>query len=736
MLKIGSKIAIFLVLGITFNPVLAFAQADFNPHFIISDQELQDAASWTRDDIQKFLDAKGSYLRSYSSPDVSGTVKNAADIIYDASQTHRINPKYLLVTLQKEQSLITDDSPTQRQLDWATGYAVCDGCYLTDPKVTKYKGFGKQVDGAAGIMRWYYDNISNPIVKKKDTPIRIDSEEVTPGSWATAFLYTYTPHLHGNRNFWRVWETWFEQNYPNGTLLKFATSSEYWLIQDGQRRRFKTKTALITRVDPQTAITVGAVDLANYPVGLEISFPNYSILRSASTTYLLDYDTIRPFASDEVVRKLGYNPQEVLDVEEAELASYPIGLSITTSSTAPQGLIYQITDLKNALYLLKDGVLYPIPDKQIVANNFKFLSTEKHKLKDLKQFTLADQPLGFRDGTLLQAIDSGVIYVIDKGKKRRIADDDTFVALGYKRSNITTVDTLTVLSIPSGETLFINASLVSSKNKFLGDSAAPVADLFSTKLPAYLVAEYPTGRIISGKNIDSRRSIASLAKMMVAAEALNENFKLTGSTAYNNTKHAAEGNSLGLVTGEKIANKDLFYSMLIGSVNPVARMVAQSTGLSESELVKRANKHLEEWGADNTTLADVTGLDERNKSTARDLLKIFTKILANKTIKDALSRTNYSFRELVNKNKQSFHSFKNTNQLLERPNRNYRILASKTGYTDEAGAVLIMLIESRKTKKQYVVITMGNGDYKKRFDEPNNIASWIAKGDVKIASSQ
>ncbi len=734
MPKIAYKIAIFLVLGITFNPILALAQANFNPHLIITDTELQNYQDWTRSDIQAFLNNKGSYLRNYQAEDASGTIKNAADIIYDAAQNYQINPKYILVTLQKEQSLITDDTPTERQLDWATGYAVCDGCNINDPKVQSHKGFGNQVDGTAGIMRWYYDHQDQSYVKKINTPIRIDNRDVTPQSWATAFLYTYTPHLHGNQNFHRIWTTWFDEVYPNGTLLQSASSSDYWLIQNGIRRRFASKSALVTRLDPKTAITVSDIDLTNYQIGSEISFANFSILRAGNTTYLLDYDTLRPFASDEVVRKLGYNPQEIDDVNEADLAGFSRGQVITVSSTAPLGVIYRISDLKNTLYLLKDGTFYPLVDPAVATANFRSLPVEKHVAKDLRNFPVADVPLTFADGSLIQIKDSNLRYVIDRGKKRQIADNDSFIGLGYKQSNVVTVPLLAALNIPSGETLFVNRSLQSSRDKFLGDSLGQVPDLFTTKVPSYLVAEYPSGRIVAGKDIDSRRSIASLTKLMTAYEALNQNFKLTGTLTYNAKTHAADPNSLKLVTGEKLKKVDVFNSMLVGSVNTAARMIAQNSGLeSESAFINAMNQRLTEWGADSTSLADTSGLDENNKSTARDLLKIFTKVVANKTIKDSLFQTKYSFKEVVNKNSSATHTFNNTNQLIALTGRNYRILASKTGYTEEAGATMIMLVESRKTKKQYTVITLGNSDYKHRFEEPNKLATWIATGNVTIA---
>lgn len=730
---LGIIVGIFCILSA---PITVCAEAEFNPHFIISDQEMRDLGSWTRDDVQKFLDSKGSYLRQYMDTDIDGTAKTAADIIYNTAITNQINPKFLLVTLQKEQSLITDDSPTQKQLNWATGYAVCDSCSMEDPDVMKHKGFAKQVDDTASLMRWYYENTDKTFVKKKDTPIRIDDTDVTPQSWATAFLYTYTPHLNGNKNFWRIWNTWFSQFYPEGTLLQPRGTDEYWVVQNGKRRKFASKSTLITRIDPKMAITVGATDLTNYPIGAEISFANYSLLQTPSQTYLLDYDTLRPFASGEVMGKLGYNPQEVIEVTEADIAGYEQGQVITADNKAPQGLIFKINESGN-YYLLKDNKLYPLLDKKVVDINYKSLVIEKHKMSDLYTYEVSDLPLGFKNGTLLKTSASPKIYVIEKEKKRPIADEDTFMAMGYKKSNVVTVNEMIAFGIPEGEPLFLNANLVSAKNKFLGDSESVTEDLYKkSKSPAYLVAEYPSGRIISGKDIDTRRPIASFTKMLTAYEALQQGIDLNIITTYSNKKFGAEGNVLGLIDGEKIRNKDLFNTMLVRSVNNTARMIAQATLLTEDEFVGSMQKQLEDWGADNTSVADVTGINENNKSTPRDLLKIFTKVLTDKTIKDTLFQTSYSFKEVLNKNKVAKHTLQNTNQLIQKAGRNYRILASKTGYLEDSGSNMIMLIESRSTKKQFVVVTMGDANYAKRFNESHNLAQWISTGKVKIASEK
>ncbi len=729
------KITTFILLSGLFLclPLSVLAQVEFNPQFIISDEEMQSTANWTHIDVQRFLQDKGSHLATLVAEDPDGVFKSASEIIYDTAIKYQINPKFLLVTLQKEQSLVTDDTPTQKQIDWATGYGVCDSCDLNSDSLLKYKGFGKQVDNAGGLIRWYYNNTDKSFVKKKNQNTMIDNQMIVPQSWATAFLYTYTPHIHGNKNFWRIWNTWFSQIYPNGTLLRSASSTEVWLIQNNIKRKFKNQSTLLSRADPKMIVTVQDSELSNYQTGQEISFPNYSVLKTASNFYLLDYDTLRPFASAEVVRQIGYNPDEFIEITDVDIAGYQIGSVINTSTTAPQGIIYQITDLNNSYYLFKDQILYPITDKGIITINYKDLAIEKHKANDIKNLMVADLPINFKDGTLLRVTDGNNIYVIENGKKRLIADTDTFAALGYKRTNVISVSAITAMNISDGEPIFINGSLISSRNKYLGDSEIKIDDVFGSKIPAYLIAEYPSGRIISGKNIDQPRPIASMVKLLVGYEALNQDFNLTKSSVYSKTKNISAGNNLALRNGAVIKNLDLFNAMLVGSTNNTARLIAQSSGLSEKSFIENINQRLENWGADDTKITDVTGLDAKNKSTARNLLKIFTRIMENSNLKTALSKTKYTFKELPSKAGALSHTINSPSKLTPLANAKYKIIASKTGSTNEAGVVTTMLIEVTKTKKQYTIITMGSTDLKNQ--EANKIAKWISTGDVKLTNN-
>ncbi|HPL93401.1 MAG TPA: NBR1-Ig-like domain-containing protein [bacterium] len=182
----------------------------FNPAYVLSDAVMNDYNCMSIGDIQNFLQEKGSTLAWYITEDYQGNLKTAAEIIYMAAQQYQVNPKLLLVFLQKEQSLITLTAPTQNRYDWAMGYGVCDSCAYDNPKIQKYKGFGKQVDNAAGAMRFYSNNANvYSFINKAGQTVTITGETFTIQNQATANLYTYTPHIHGNKLFFNLYHRYF-----------------------------------------------------------------------------------------------------------------------------------------------------------------------------------------------------------------------------------------------------------------------------------------------------------------------------------------------------------------------------------------------------------------------------------------------------------------------------------------------------------------------------------------------
>jgi len=745
------KLTISLILAVFIlsnSPVLAVSEDNFNPNYLISDEEMQDHSSLTREEIQAFLSDNEGFIATWKTEDKDGETRKASDIIYRAAQEYNINPKYLLVKLQKEQSLITDTNPTEKQLDGATGYGITDGCGWTCQSYLNNQGFGKQVDSAAGIMRWYYDHVdTEPWIRRAKQTNIIDGQIIIPQNFATAFLYTYTPHIQGNKNFWKLWNQWFGQVYPNGSVIKGFNSPNVYLIQDGQKREITSMSVLQSRYDPKMIITVPNNEIAGLPTGAPITFANYSILKQDNNYYLVDFDVIRPFDSAETIRKIGYNPQEIIDVEKDDLNAYQIGKVITASildnKNSPAGRVVNIKE-NNANYYLKDNFYYPITDPQITKINFPNLKSEKIAITELQNYEMGEI-LKFKDGTIFGIKGDNRIYVMEDGKKRHIASEAVFNGFSYNWKNIIWTDTITGMNHPTGQPLYLPTRLAVVekeeakittltpgntiiKNKMIttpDDKITFVGDeKFTTNVDTYLIAEYDSEKILAGKNIDTVRPLASFTKVMTAYTLLQEGLQMSNTITYNPTTQKCSYSNFRTVKGEQFRNEHLFWSLMVSSINTAAPMLVDSVDLSEKEFVAKMNQNLVKLNLENTKFVDSYGYDLANVGTAREFVKILKTATLNTDLRKVMGMKSYEYNELKDVDGMPRHFDEHSNYLANETGLPYKILASKTGYLDEAGAGLAMLVERNTDKKKFIIITMGNPDYNIRFTEPRKIAAW------------
>ena len=173
---------------------------------------------------------------------------SAARIIKHAANSYNVSPKVLLVLLQKEQSLVTDDWPWAGQYRSATGF----GCPDNAPCNSEYYGFYNQVMKAAYQFRRYATYPSSYRYKAFQTNSIQWSPNAACGSsnvyiqnQSTAGLYNYTPYqpnasalnnlygtgntcsAYGNRNFWRMYHDWFGSTYGPSYSWQYQGQSLY-----------------------------------------------------------------------------------------------------------------------------------------------------------------------------------------------------------------------------------------------------------------------------------------------------------------------------------------------------------------------------------------------------------------------------------------------------------------------------------------------------------------------------
>lgn len=440
-------IAAFVVVATMMAHVLMPVQTQaIGNDFIISDADLIDGTSMSASRIQRFLATQGGFLATYTLDD-GGATKRAADIIAEVSMHYRISPKFFLALLEKEMSLISDKAPSQRQLDYALGYGCPSTCSAA------YKGFATQLRAAGKRIREDY----LPALKEKGqfngwgpgiTKTTIDNIAVTPVNAATAVLYIYNPYVGkygggdpkwgANSLFQLLWIRWFVRKYPDGALLRVDGTDLVWLIRNGKRSLFKSKAAFLANYDSAKVITIDPDEIDTYEEGPPILYPEPSLIqmKTGGGVYLLSNGQKRPLESREVLRKLGYNPEEIIrGVNTADMASYPKGPNLTESDLFPTGRLVRSKETGGVAYIDSKNVKHAIHSREVVRSQFKGQLAQSVTEGELASYSIGE-PVKFRDGELIASKIERRIYFISNGTRRLVPDMETFKELGFKMKNI------------------------------------------------------------------------------------------------------------------------------------------------------------------------------------------------------------------------------------------------------------------------------------------------------------
>lgn len=456
------KITIFLVISFLVLPNLIFALsnetnsanngAPFDPSYIISDATFTNWQTMTQSEIEDFLSRQKGALANYRTTDIDGKEKSAGQIIFEASQRHKINPQVLITLIQKEQTLITQQAQKSSQFDWATGFACPDG----RGPIEKFKGFARQIDRAAWRLRYYLEYPWEFPIGKGRTAY-IDKTYLTPKNAATAALYNYTPHIKGNKLFWSIFQKWFSEEhiFKEGSLLRAEGEPGIWLIKNEERHGFPSKTIFLLGYRFDDVHTVSYKVLEEYPVGEPMKFPNFSLLKTPEgKIYLIDNEKKREI-SEEMFRQIGFHPEEIIKLNGEDLnllALYEEGEPV--KSPWINEVLLQDKETFG-VWLVKNNTRRAIIDKTILEANYPYQKIIKVNPQELEKFEIG-APLKLQDGVLIKSVDNPTVYVIGQEKRMPIADPETFEALGYSWQAVITVPQKVIDIHPLGETLYLN----------------------------------------------------------------------------------------------------------------------------------------------------------------------------------------------------------------------------------------------------------------------------------------
>ena len=201
---------------------------------------------------------------------------------------------------------------------------------------------------------------------------------------------------------------------------------------------------------------------------------------------------------------------------------------------------------------------------------------------------------------------------------------------------------------------------------------------------AWLVADLDSGDIIAARDPHGRHRPASIIKVLIAMQAINElplNQVIEGTQEDAN----AEGTKVGVDVGGHYTVNDLLHGLLMHSGNDAAHALAVALGGMDVTMQK-INSLAGKLGARDTRVATPSGLDGPGMSTsAYDMGLFYRYAFGNPTFTNIVSTRTYNFPGHPAKPGEDGdhpgYELENDNQLLY----NYPgALGGKTGFTDDA----------------------------------------------------
>ena len=249
------------------------------------------------------------------------------------------------------------------------------------------------------------------------------------------------------------------------------------------------------------------------------------------------------------------------------------------------------------------------------------------------------------------------------------------------------------------------------------------ADLIQA--PSGILMEAQTGTVIYQKDQDTRRSPASITKIMTLIlifDALEKgNLKMDDVVTTSAHARSMGGSQVFLEEGETQTVETLIKCIVIASGNDASVAMAEHICGSEQEFVRHMNERAAELGMENTNFEDCCGLTESKNhyTTARDIA-IMSRELITKYPK-ILEYSSIWMENITHVTRQGSSEFglTNTNKLI----RSYEgCVGLKTGSTSIAKYCLSAV--AKRNGITLIAVVMAAPDYKVRFKDAASMLNY------------
>lgn len=268
--------------------------------------------------------------------------------------------------------------------------------------------------------------------------------------------------------------------------------------------------------------------------------------------------------------------------------------------------------------------------------------------------------------------------------------------------------------IPSGATMDTPGNTVTYGCHSI-DARYPIngSDDLMSYSDSVILYEVTSDTLVYTYNPDEQVHPSSLVKIMTALLALEhgdlEDVVVCREEAL--LQVASGALVANFVDGEEVTLEDLLYSMLVGSCNDAALVIADHISGSQENFVNLMNRRAAELGCMDTVFKNSTGLHHDDQlTTARDTVRILREALKHPKFVEIFGTPNYRMAET---NKSDSRYFVTTNYMISDEVYLYykdsRVTGGRTGTLDNTDRCLA--VTASIGGGTYIAVTMGTEIY-------------------------
>ena len=230
------------------------------------------------------------------------------------------------------------------------------------------------------------------------------------------------------------------------------------------------------------------------------------------------------------------------------------------------------------------------------------------------------------------------------------------------------------------------------------------------------------GNHLYAKNADTPRPIASLTKLMSAmvvldsGQRLDEKIKITKAD-----RDLIKLTGSRLRYGATLTRAEILTLALMSSDNRAAAALARTYPGGAPAFVNAMNAKARELHMHDSQFADAAGLRPENMASPTDLARMISAAARYPMIRAISTQKSQDVRPYRRKGPLRYV---NTNRLLR--NKHWNIQLSKTGYINEAGRCLAMLVNIDNTSM--IMVFLDSYGKLTPFGDANRTRKWLKQG--------